>query len=145
MDSNDLPNSIFDIIDKGPFDSLDEALQKEVLNHMSKEEYNDYHQYLSDFQSADKLLEDDLDPEKLSLNNNAARHTETDKLPLGKILFALLLASILSFLIGRASVSNDCESTQNTVIFAYQDTLGSSLAEDTIQRKLWSLFDKEVL
>ncbi|MDG2450922.1 MAG: hypothetical protein P8M34_14835 [Saprospiraceae bacterium] len=145
MENKELPQSIIDALGSGPFNSLTQVLQNEVLEYMTAAEFNEYQGYISDFQSVDHSLEKSIKDSRNSQNKLDQTNEPGHYLSFAKALILIGLVALLSFYLGRVSVNNECPDEHNNLIFAYQDTLGRSLAEDTIQRKLWTLFDKEVL
>ena len=143
MTNQEFPQSILDALEKGPFNALSKKEQNEILNHMSETEYTEMHQTISEFRSADLILDQDINTSLSSrmMNTNTSSH----HLSWWKAVAAGLFIAVSSFSLGRATVNNDCDENNSDMIFAYQDTIGRSLAEDTIRKSLWCFFDKEML
>lgn len=144
MNNKELPQSIIDALEKGAFSTLDQSLQKSILEYMSSQEFDEYRNVIKDFKIADEHLESEL----IQSTGNAAIPTSqatTISLSWWKGAAAAALIGLSSFSLGRATADSDCKNVSSDMMFAYQDTMGRSLAEDTIRKSLWQLFDKEML
>lgn len=136
MKNKELPLSVIEALESGPFHTLSKSLQGEVLDHMSEKEFNESYNAIADFKKVDAQMDQHFS----QLPNHPLTPKSVDNLEssisMWKAIMGMILIAIASFFIGRLSVSSDdCPQSQD-VIFASQDTLGRSLAEDNYPNQL---------
>ena len=134
---NNLPEEIFDLMKTASFESLSEKQKTLVLSHFSEEEYRDYHDFLVQFSEADNRMKDSVHSKLSEISDDQnSQGIRKSSISIWHALIAVVLASLISFFVGRSTSDTDCSSAELPVIFAQQDTLGKSLAEDNYPEQL---------
>ena len=134
MDNHEnIPEELFDLFQKGKYESLVKSEQELVSQLMTPEEFDESHRMIRSFQNLDQIVESSI----------ASNHEQPKSTPwwqkeisiLKCILIGITLA-LIGFFLGRNTAPTDV-SNDNQIIFAsHPDSLGKSLAEDNYPDQL---------